>query len=185
MHPAAAVRIIGAAAGARVKELAGDVGEVNFAALLVFKLDKAAAAASVAETFPFRRCECFERFSLPKWYFVRTLCRALRVCREVFSARCGEFAARRWRRHQVCLSGDQSGQLPLRFAMAIVKEDGWSNFRRGRRSTAGYAPWFPAMPATRASDRPARRPPSALESDAVRREKRAARRRTASCRAAG
>ena len=67
MHPAAAVRIIGAAAGAWVKELAADVGEVNFAALLVFKLDKAAAAASVAETFPFRRVECFERFSLPKW----------------------------------------------------------------------------------------------------------------------
>jgi hypothetical protein len=53
MHPAAAVRIIGAAAGVWVKELAGDVGEVNFAALLVFKLDKAASAASVAEAFPF------------------------------------------------------------------------------------------------------------------------------------
>ena len=53
MHLAAAVHIIVAAAGVWVKELAGDVGEVNFAALLVFELDKAAAAASVAETFPF------------------------------------------------------------------------------------------------------------------------------------
>jgi hypothetical protein len=53
MHPAAAVRINGAAAGVWVKELAGDVGEVKLDALLVFKLDKAATAASVAETFPF------------------------------------------------------------------------------------------------------------------------------------
>jgi hypothetical protein len=47
------VRIIGAAAGALVEELAGDAGEVNFAGILVFKLDKTATAASVAQTFPF------------------------------------------------------------------------------------------------------------------------------------
>ena len=53
MHPAAAVCIIAAATGVWVKKLAGDVGKVNIAALLVFELDKAAAAASVAQTFPF------------------------------------------------------------------------------------------------------------------------------------
>jgi hypothetical protein len=53
MHPAAPVRIIGAAAGLCVEELTGDVGQVNFSALLVFELDKAAAPASVAKTFPF------------------------------------------------------------------------------------------------------------------------------------
>jgi hypothetical protein len=60
----------------------------------------------------------------------------------------------------------------LRFAMAIVKKDGRSNFGRGSRSTAGYARRFPAIPAPRTSDRPAWRPPTAVESDAVRREKR-------------
>ena len=53
VHLAAAVRIIGTAAGPRVEELAGDVGEMNFAAILVFQLDKTAAAASIAQTFPF------------------------------------------------------------------------------------------------------------------------------------
>ena len=52
-YPAVAVRIIGAAAGPHVEELAGDVGEMNFAAILVFQLDKTAAAASIAQTFPF------------------------------------------------------------------------------------------------------------------------------------
>jgi hypothetical protein len=46
------VRIIGAAAGALVEELAGDVGEVNFTGVLVFKLNKTASAASVAQAFP-------------------------------------------------------------------------------------------------------------------------------------
>ena len=53
VHFAAAMRIIAAAAGSRVEELAGDVGEMNFAAILVFQLDKTAAAASIAQTFPF------------------------------------------------------------------------------------------------------------------------------------
>ena len=53
MHAAAAVRIIGTAAGPCIEKPAGDVSEMNFAAILVFHLDKTAAAASIAQTFPF------------------------------------------------------------------------------------------------------------------------------------
>src|ERR1019366_5304414 len=65
-HPAVAVRIIGAAAGSHVEKLAGDVGEMNFTAILVLQLDKAAAAASIAETFPFGGVQGFERLCLPE-----------------------------------------------------------------------------------------------------------------------
>ena len=53
MHLAAPVRIIGTAAGPCIEKPAGDVSEMNFGAVLVFQLDKAAAAASIAQTFPF------------------------------------------------------------------------------------------------------------------------------------
>ena len=52
-HPAPPVGIIGTAAACGVKKLAGDVGEVNLAGIFVFKLDQAAAPASVAKALPF------------------------------------------------------------------------------------------------------------------------------------
>ena len=52
-HFAAPVRIIGAAAGSLVEEFAGDVGEMNFTGVLILQLDKAAAAAAIAQAFPF------------------------------------------------------------------------------------------------------------------------------------
>ena len=65
-HLTAAVRIIGAAAALLVEELAGDVGKVDFTAILVFKLDKTAAAASIAQTFPLGGAQGFERLLFPE-----------------------------------------------------------------------------------------------------------------------
>ena len=52
-HFAAPVRIISAAAGSLVEEFARDVGEMNFTGVLILQLDKATAAAAIAQTFPF------------------------------------------------------------------------------------------------------------------------------------
>src|ERR1700751_1177171 len=66
MHFFLPPRVIGASAGRCVKKLAANVGEIHGAAIRVFQLDKAAAAASVTETFPFRGVELFERLLVPK-----------------------------------------------------------------------------------------------------------------------
>ncbi len=63
-HPAAAVRIIGAPAAIHIEQLASDIGEIYLPIVLVFELDKAAAAASVAETFPLAGSELL-KFLLP------------------------------------------------------------------------------------------------------------------------
>lgn len=60
------VRIIGAPAGEGVEKLAANVGEMDGAAVGVFELDEAAAAASIAETFPFRGVEFLKCLVLPK-----------------------------------------------------------------------------------------------------------------------
>lgn len=65
-HLAAAMDIIGTAAGPGVEELASNIGEINVAAILVLQLDETAAAASIAQALPFRRRQGFERFALPE-----------------------------------------------------------------------------------------------------------------------
>src|SRR5436309_988045 len=60
------VRIVGAPAGEGVEKLAANVGEIDGAAVGVFELDEAAAAASIAETLPFRRVEFLKGLVLPK-----------------------------------------------------------------------------------------------------------------------
>lgn len=51
-HFAAPVRIISAAAGSLIEEFTRDVGEMNFTRVFILQLDKAAAAAAIAQAFP-------------------------------------------------------------------------------------------------------------------------------------
>jgi hypothetical protein len=60
-NPAPPVGIIGAAAGLDIEQSAGDVGEIDAAGVFVFEFDEASAATTVAEAFPLRRCQVFER----------------------------------------------------------------------------------------------------------------------------
>jgi site-specific recombinase XerD len=52
-HLAAAVLVIGAARAAQVQQLAGDIGHVDVAGVLILHLVEAALAATVAQRFPF------------------------------------------------------------------------------------------------------------------------------------
>src|SRR5580692_7399843 len=60
-------RIVDASARLAVEQLAANVREVNLARVLVFELDEAAAAAAVAQAFPFGETHLIEGFRAPEW----------------------------------------------------------------------------------------------------------------------
>ena len=66
-HPARAVRVVAALAGAEVEQPAGDVGERQLVGVVVAQLVQAAAAAAVAERFPLGAGHLLERLGLPEW----------------------------------------------------------------------------------------------------------------------
>ncbi len=59
-----------AAAGADIEQFAGDARIDDFAGVLVFEFQKAAARAAVAERLPFLMGHLLEAFSFPKWQIV-------------------------------------------------------------------------------------------------------------------
>ena len=56
-----AVLVIHAACGLRVEQPAGDIGVLDLAGVFIFDLVQAAASATVAQGFPFRRIEIGQR----------------------------------------------------------------------------------------------------------------------------
>ena len=57
-----AVAIIAALGGFDIKQLAGDIGQVNFTIIFVFSLNQTAFSAAIAQSFPLCLVEAFERF---------------------------------------------------------------------------------------------------------------------------
>ena len=70
-HPGGAVRVIGALAGLEIKELASRAGVDELARILVFQLVKTAAAAAVAQAFPFRPAHLRQGLGFPERGFSR------------------------------------------------------------------------------------------------------------------
>jgi hypothetical protein len=97
-HPPPAVRVIRTAAGVRVEEPTGNVGEMNRTRVLVLELDQAAAPAAVAKALPFPRIERLERLGFPKGSFL--------VCHAI--------AATRWLIRHSLRPGGSRGVAPYR-----------------------------------------------------------------------
>jgi hypothetical protein len=53
-HPLGSIGVVTASAGLEIEQLAGEIGEVDLARILILELDKTAAPAAVAQAFPFR-----------------------------------------------------------------------------------------------------------------------------------
>ena len=70
-NPGGAVRVIGALAGFEIKQLAGGTGVDEFARILVFQLVQAAAAAAIAQAFPFSPAHLRKGLGFPERGFGR------------------------------------------------------------------------------------------------------------------
>src|SRR4051812_40476714 len=67
-HLGLAVRIVSAAAALAIEERAADIGVEELACILVLELHEAAAAAAVAEAFPFLVAHGLQGLRLPELY---------------------------------------------------------------------------------------------------------------------
>lgn len=62
------IGVIGAAAGPKIKKLAGEPRDGDVATVFIFELDEAALGAAVAKRFPFLRRHLFKRLGLPELF---------------------------------------------------------------------------------------------------------------------
>ena len=60
-------RIVDASARVAIEQLAANIREMNLARVFVLELDEAAAAAAVAQAFPFGQTHLVERLRAPEW----------------------------------------------------------------------------------------------------------------------
>src|SRR4051795_8439832 len=64
------IRVVLAAAGRTIEQLAADMGEIDVAGALFLELVQAAAAAAVAQAFPFGPRHLFQRLGFPEESFL-------------------------------------------------------------------------------------------------------------------